>query len=182
MHVVVVDQGVHLVDGGLEILARLLILGQTAGVHGVGGGLAVHDVDLGGGGAQGEGVVVVALGAAQHVVSGGGAAAQGDLHHGQLAGLDGVDQGLAQAQQLGDLGVIAHVDAGGILDPDHGQAVTGAQGDELVHLDQALAVQLAAGAHGLAVLLHLVLGVVGEHALLVGYHADQQAVHLGDDR
>ena len=112
-------------------------------------------------------------------MGGGGAAAQGDLHHGQVAVLDGVDQGLAQAQQLGDLGVVAHVDAGGILNPHHGDAVTGAQGDELVHLDQALAVQLAAGAHGLAVLLHLVLGVVGEHALLVGHHAHQKAVHLG---
>ena len=182
LHVIVVDEGVHLVDSGLQVLTRLLVLGQTAGVHGVGSGLAVHDVDLRGRSAQRERVVVVALRTAQHVVGRGGAAPEGNLHHGQAGGLDGVNQGLAQAQQLGDLGVVADVDAGGVLNPDHGDAVTGAERDELVHLNQALAVQLAARTHRLAVFLHLILRIVGEHALLVGYHAHQKAVQLGKAR
>ena len=176
---VVLDQRVHLVDGGLQILAGLLFLHETAGIHGGRSGLAVHDVDLGGSGADGEGVVVVALRAAEDVVRRGGALAERDLHHRQLAGLDGVDQALAEAEELSALSVVADVDTGGILDPQHRDAVTRAEGDKFVHLDEALTVQLAAHAHRLAVSRHLVLWVVHQHALIVGDNADEQTVDLG---
>ena len=176
---IVLDQRVHLVDGGLQILAGLLFLHETAGIHGGRSGLAVHDVDLGGSGADGEGVVVVALRAAEDVVRRGGALAERDLHHRQLAGLDGIDQALAEAEELGALRVVADVDTGGILDPQHRDSVTGAEGDKLVHLDEALAIQLAANAHRLTVGRHLILGVVHQHTLIVSDNADEQTVDLG---
>ena len=109
----------------------------------------------------------------------GGALAEGDLHHGQVAGLDGIDEALAEAEELRALGVVADVDAGGILDPQHRDTVTGAEGDELVHLDEALTVQLAADAHRGAVGGHLVLGVIHQHTLRVSDDADEQTVDLG---
>ena len=109
----------------------------------------------------------------------GGALAERDLHHRQLAGLDGIDQALAEAEELRALSVVADVDTGGILDPQHRDAVTGAEGDKFVHLDEALAIQLAANAHRLTVGRHLILGVVHQHTLIVSDNADEQTVDLG---
>jgi len=136
----------------------------------------VHDVDLRGGRAQGEGVVVVGRRAAHDVVGRRGALSQDDQHHRDVRLLDGVDQRLPQAQKLRLLGDVAHVDARGVLDPDDGQAVAAAQGHELVHLDEALPVELAP--HG--VVLVGVLGVVGDEALAVADDAHGVAVDLDD--
>ena len=136
----------------------------------------MHNVDLGGSGAQGEHVAAGALRTTHDIVSSSGALTHGDFHLGNISVLDGVDQGLAQAQQLGFLSGIADVDTGGILQPNDGQTVTGAEGDELVHLHQALTIQLAANADGAAG--RGILGIVGDQALVVGDNTGQQAVDL----
>ena len=137
----------------------------------------MHNVDLSGSGAQREDVAAGALRATHDVVSSSSALTHGDFHLRHISVLDGVDQGLAQTQELCFLSGIADVDAGGILQPDDGQAVTGAEGDELVHLHQALAIQLAADADGAA--LRGILRIVGDQALMVGDNTGQQAVDLG---
>ena len=174
------DQLVHLVDGALQILAGILILHQTAAVHSAGCGLAVHNVDLGSSGSDGEHVVVVSLRSAKDIVSGCSTLTKGDLEHRDVGGLDGVDQALAKAQELSLLCLVVDVDTGGILDPDHRDAVTVAQGDELVHLDQALTVQLAAHTHSAfsSVLRIVRIALQSQDALTVRDDADQQAVDL----
>ena len=113
-------------------------------------------------------------------MSSSGALAQGDLQHGQLGVLDAVDQALAQTQQLSLLGLVVHVDTGGILQPDEGDLIASAQGDELVHLDQALTVQLAAHTEGALAAILGVIGVAlhGQRSLTVGNNANQQTVNL----
>ena len=66
--------------------------------------------------------------------------------------LDRVHQRLADAEQFRLFGNVAHVDAGRVLEPDHRHPVAGAQGHEFVHLDQSLAVELAANAWVIRVL------------------------------
>ena len=137
----------------------------------------MHDVDLGQGRTQGKGVVVVGLRAAHDVVRRRGPFPQYHAHHGEIGLLYGVDQGLAQGEQFGFLGQVAHVDAGGVLQPDDGEVVAAAQGDELGLLDEPLAVVLAAhrrvGALGVG-------GIAGEDTLAVADEGDRKAVNLGD--
>ncbi len=134
----------------------------------------MHDVDFRGGHAQGEGVVAVGRGAAHDIVRRCRSLAQDNEHLGYVGLLDGVDQALAQAQQFGLLGDVAHVDAAGVLEPDDRDAVAAAQGDELVHLDQTLAVELAADARIIGVFRVVRL----EETLAVADGAHQETVQL----
>ena len=93
-----------------------------------------------------------------------------------MGSLDGVDQGLAQTQQFSLFRIVAHIDPGGVLDPDNGQTVSGAESDEFIHLHQTLTVQLAADTHRAG---SLVFRVVHQQALDVGHNAHQQAVDFG---
>ena len=173
---VAVDERVHALDHGVEGTAGRVLLGGAAGVGGDGRGLAVHDLDLGGGGAEGEGIVAVGGGAAHHVVGRRRPLAQHHQHHRHVGLLDRVDEGLAQAEHLGLLGPLADVDPRRVLEPHHGQPVPAAQGDELVHLDEALPVELTAHARIVAV-----VGIaLPQIALAVADAADEPAVDLAD--
>ena len=95
----------------------VLLLDQPPGERGGRGRLAVHDVDLGGRRAQGKGVVVVGRRAAHNVVGRGRAFSQNDQHHRHVGLLNGVDQRLTKAEQLGLFGRVADVNARSILEP-----------------------------------------------------------------
>ena len=104
---------------------------------------------------------------------------QDDAHHGELGLLDGVDQGLAEGEQFGFLGEVAHIDAGGVLQPDDREVVASAKGDELGLLDEPLSVVLPShrriGTLGVG-------GITRENALPVADEGDREAVDLGDAR
>ena len=132
---IILDHFVHLLDGAFQGFPGLMLLGQTAGVHGSSGGFAVHHVDFRGSRTQGESVGIVALRTAHHVMSRGGTLPQGDLQLRHIAVLDGVNQGLTQTQKLRFFSNIAYIDTGGILNPHNRNLIPAAQGDELIHLD-----------------------------------------------
>ncbi len=113
LHVVVVDEGVHLVDGGLEILACLLVLGQTAGTWRC---ASLPFMTLISCAVPREKAVCVPW-AAQDVVA--RVPGAGYLHQ-AAGGLDGVDQGLARPSTP-DLGVVPRR-CRGVLDPHHWEA------------------------------------------------------------
>ena len=165
-------QRVHLFRHRVQGPARFFFLDRAPGVHGDRGGFAVHDRDLGGGRAKGEGVVAIRRRPPHEVVGGGGAFPQDHQHHGQVCLLYGVDQGLAQPQQLRLFRQVAHIDARGVLKPDQGNAVAAAVGDKLVHLDQALAIEFAPHARIVGVFRVALAQVAGA----VAYAAHQLAV------
>ncbi|OPX95628.1 MAG: hypothetical protein A4E60_03565 [Syntrophorhabdus sp. PtaB.Bin047] len=169
---------VHLFDDRPERLARVFLFHEATREAGDSRGLTVHDVDLGGCRAEGEAVVVVRLRAGHDVVGGRGSLPQDDGHHGEVALLDGVDERLAEAEELRLLGDVADVDARRILNPDHGDPVPAAEADELVDLDEALTVELAADA-GIRRVLRVALG---QHALPVADYTDEEAVDLDKTR
>ena len=176
------NQLVHLVDGALKILAGILILNESAAVHCACSGLAVHDVDLGCSRADREDVVVIALRSAEHIVSRCGTLAERNLEHRELRGLDRVDQALAETKQLCLLRLVVDIDTGRILHPEDRETVAAAEGHELVHLDQALTVELTAHTHSaLASVLRIVrVALHCEHTLTVCDDTDRKAVDLCD--
>ena len=168
-------QRVHLVDHRLQRPPRVLLAYETARVRRDRRGLAVHHHDLGARRTERERVVVVRRWPAHHVVRGGRALSEHDEHHRHVRLLDRVDQRLAEAEQFGLLRGVADVDPARVLEPDHRHAVAAAVGDELVHLDEALAVELAADAD----VVGRVLGILhAEQPLTIADDADEEAVDL----
>ena len=103
---------------------------------------------------------------------------QDHQHHRHLRLLDRIDQRLPQPEQLRLLSDVPDVDPRRVLEPDDRDPIPTALRHELVHLDQALPIQLAA--HG-AVFVG-VLRVVRQQTLPVPDHPQQEAVHLHQAR
>jgi hypothetical protein len=107
-----------------------------------------------------------------------GTLSQDDTDHRHVRLLDGVDEGLAETQELRLFRDIPHVDAARVLEPDDGHPVAAAEGDELVHLDESLAVELSphTGVRG-------ILGVFcTKEPLTVSDETDEETVDLGEPR
>ena len=106
----------------------------------------MHDIDLGRWRTQGKGVVIIGCGSSHDVMCSRCSFSQDNAHMGDIGLLDGVNQGLSQAQKFSLFSNISNINTGGILKPDNGDPVSTALGDEFIHLDQALAVKLPANA------------------------------------
>ena len=177
--VVLLDDLVHLLDNRRQRLAGIFLFHEPSGEARHRRRLAVHDVYFGRRRAEGEGVVVVRLGAGHDVVGSGRALSENDGHHRAVVRLlDGVDQRLAEAEELRLFRDVADIDARSYPGSRHRYPVPAAEGDELIHLDQAFTVELAADAR-----IRRILRIAfGQHALPVGDDADQEAVDLYQTR
>jgi len=169
---------VHLVDHRLQRPARILLLHQPPGITGRGRRLPVHHVDLRGGGSERERAVVVRRRPSHHVVRRRRPLPQDHQHHRHLRLLDRIDQRLPQPEQLRLLSDVPDVDPRRVLEPDDRDPIPTALRHKLIHLDQALPIQLAA--HG-AVFVG-VLRIVRQQSLPVPDHPQQEAVHLHQTR
>ena len=129
---IVLGQGVHFFDGGLQRSAGFLFFYQPTGIGGHGSGFPVHNINFSCDRSQRKRIVTVSRWSAQDVMRCRRALAEHDQHHGDIRLLDGVDQRLTQAKQLGLFRQVTDIDPGCVLKPDDRNAVPPAEGYEFV--------------------------------------------------
>ena len=106
---------------------------------------------------------------------GGTALAQCDLQHWETGILNGINQALSKAQKFCLFRLISHINATGVLKPQHRNMVPGTECHKLIHLNQSLTVEFSAHAEGLLA----VLRIIQQKALHICHKAYQQSVYLG---